>query len=219
MKLKSFRDADFWIFDLDNTLYPKIANLFAEIEKKMTTYVMNELNVDFKRANFLRDYYWKNYGTTLSGMMQEHKIDPIPYLYEVHDIPLDSLTVDPLLVKEINKLNGEKIVYTNGSKFHANRVLNARGLTDCFHQIYGIEDANYVPKPEEGAYKQIIKLADVNPLSAVMFEDEPKNLEVPHKMGMQTVLITDEEIENSRHHITNNLTNFLLKLNELLNEN
>ena len=219
MKLKSFRDADFWIFDLDNTLYPRTANLFAEIEKKMTTYVMNELNVDFKRANFLRDYYWKNYGTTLSGMMQEHKIDPKPYLYEVHDIPLDSLTVDPLLVKEINKLNGEKIVYTNGSKFHANRVLNARGLTDCFHQIYGIEDANYVPKPEEGAYQQIIKLADVNPLSAVMFEDEPKNLEVPHKMGMQTVLITDEEIEDSRHHITNNLTNFLLKLNELLNEN
>ena len=162
--------------------------------------------------NFLRDYYWKNYGTTLSGMMQEHKIDPLPYLYEVHDIPLDSLTVDPLLVKEINKLNGEKIVYTNGSKFHANRVLNARGLTDCFHQIYGIEDANYVPKPEEGAYKQIIKLADVNPLSAVMFEDEPKNLEVPHKMGMQTVLITDEEIVESRHHITNNLTNFLLKI-------
>ena len=151
--------------------------------------------------------------------MQEHKIDPLPYLYEVHDIPLDSLTVDPLLVKEINKLNGEKIVYTNGSKFHANRVLNARGLTDCFHQIYGIEDANYVPKPEEGAYKQIIKLADVNPLSAVIFEDEPKNLEVPHKMGMQTVLITDEEIEDSRHHITNNFTNFLLKLNELLNEN
>ena len=219
MKLKSFRDADFWIFDLDNTLYPRTANLFAEIEKKMTTYVMNELNVDFKRANFLRDYYWKNYGTTLSGMMQEHKIDPLPYLYEVHDIPLDSLTVDPLLVKEINELNGEKIVYTNGSKFHANRVLNARGLTDCFHQIYGIEDANYVPKPEEGAYKQIIKLADINPLSAVMFEDEPKNLEVPHKMGMQTVLITDEEIEDSRHHITNNLTNFLLKLNELLNEN
>ncbi len=62
MKLKSFRDADFWIFDLDNTLYPRTANLFAEIEKKMTTYVMNELNVDFKRANFLRDYYWKNYG-------------------------------------------------------------------------------------------------------------------------------------------------------------
>ena len=97
--------------------------------------------------------------------------------------------------------------------------MNARGLTDCFHQIYGIEDANYVPKPEEGAYKQIIKLADVNPLSAVMFEDEPKNLEVPHKMGMQTVLITDVEIVDSRHHITNNLTNFLLKLNELLNEN
>ena len=64
MKLKSFRDADFWIFDLDNTLYPRTANLFAEIEKKMTTYVMNELNVDFKRANFLRDYYWKNYGNT-----------------------------------------------------------------------------------------------------------------------------------------------------------
>ena len=121
--------------------------------------------------------------------------------------------------KEINKLNGEKIVYTNGSKFHANRVLNARGLTDCFHQIYGIEDANYVPKPEEDAYKRIIKLADVNPLNAVMFEDEPKNLEAPHKMGMQTVLVSNGEIVDPRHHITDDLTNFLLKLNNILNEN
>ena len=219
MKHKSFIDVEFWIFELDNTLYPKSANLFAEIEKKMTTYVMNELNVGFKKANFLRDYYWKNYGTTLSGMMKEHKINPEPYLNEVHNIPLNSLNVDLVLVSEINKLKGKKIVYTNGSKFHANRVLTARGLNNCFQQIFGIEDANYIPKPEEDAYKKILKLGNINPVKAVMFEDEPKNLEVPDKLGMQTVLITDEAVLDARHHITNNLTNFLSNLNISLNGN
>jgi len=219
MKNKSFKKIKFWIFDLDNTLYPKSANLFSEIEKKMTTYVMKQLNVDFEKANFLREYYWKNYGTTLSGMMKEHNIDPEPFLYEVHDIPLESLTIDYLLVAEINKLTGTKIVYTNGSKFHANRVLNARGLSKCFQKIYGIEDANFIPKPHESAYKTIIKLANINPDYSIMFEDEPKNLEVPHKMGMQTVLITDDTNSDSRHHSTNNLTYFLSKLNESLNDN
>ena len=213
MKRKSFKDVEFWIFDLDNTLYPKSANLFAEIEKKMTAYVMSELNVGYKRANFLRNYYWKTYGTTLSGMMKEHKINPEPYLHEVHNIPLDSLIVDRVLVNEVKKLNGAKIVYTNGSKFHANRVLAARGLTNCFHQIFGIEDADYIPKPEKDAYQKILELGHINAAKAAMFEDEPKNLEVPDELGMQTILITDESVLDARHHITNNLTNFLSNLN------
>ena len=116
---------------------------------------MQQLNVDFKEANFLRDYYWKKYGTTLAGMMREHDIDPLPYLIDVHDISLSSLDVDLSLVKTIKNLSGEKIVYTNGSKFHANRVLKARGLTECFHKIFGVEDADYLPKPEKKAYQKM----------------------------------------------------------------
>ena len=94
MTKNSFNNVKYWVFDLDNTLYPKSANLFAEIEVKMTSFVMQQLNVDFKEANFLRNYYWKKYGTTLAGMMREHDIDPQPYLVDVHDISLTSLAIN-----------------------------------------------------------------------------------------------------------------------------
>ena len=209
MTKESFNSVKYWIFDLDNTLYPKSANLFAEIEVKMTSFVMQQLNVDFKEANYLRDYYWKKYGTTLAGMMREHDIDPEPYLVDVHDISLKALDVDERLVKAIKNLSGEKIVYTNGSKFHANRVLKARGLTECFHKIYGVEDANYLPKPEIKAYMKIIKLSGINPKYSAMFEDEYKNLNAPHDLGMRTVYLTEKNYTDKKHFITNNLTEFL----------
>ena len=219
MTKNSFNNVKYWVFDLDNTLYPKSANLFAEIEVKMTSFVMQQLNVDFKEANFLRDYYWKKYGTTLAGMMREHDIDPQPYLVDVHDISLTSLDVDPRLVKAIKNLSGEKIVYTNGSKFHANRVLKARGLTECFHKIYGVEDANYLPKPEKKAYQKIIELSGINPQYSAMFEDEYKNLDVPHDLGMRTVYLTEKNYIDERHFITDNLTEFLSKLTNNKNGN
>ena len=212
MTRESFDNVKYWIFDLDNTLYQKTANLFAEIEVKMTSYVMEQLQVDFEEANFLRDYYWKKYGTTLAGMMKEHEIDPEPYLIDVHNISLKALTVDHTLQKAITRLKGQKIVYTNGSKFHARRVLKARGLTNCFNSVFGVEDANYIPKPEKNAYLKIIELAHIIPKYSAMFEDEYKNLEVPHQLGMRTIYISDKNNTEKRHYVTENLTNFLHKL-------
>ena len=211
MKIK-FSHVAHWVFDLDNTLYPPEAALFDQIEVKMTSYVMRELKVDHARANYLRDHYWQKYGTTLSGMMAEHDVDPLPYLTEVHDISLDHMQQDLILRGHIQNLPGRKIVYTNGSEFHANRVLESRGLGGVFDAIYGIEHSDFKPKPGRDAYDVIVARDNIETTQAAMFEDDPRNLEIPHDMGMRTVLIGPPDARPYIHHQTEDLTDFLSQL-------
>lgn len=207
-----FSHINTWVFDLDNTLYPPKFALFDQIEIKMTDYVMRELGVDKKRADYLRNYYWQTYGTTLSGMMREHDIDPMPYLYDVHDISLDHVQQDLMLRSNIQSLPGRKIVYTNGSEFHANRVLKARGLNDIFDAIYGIEHSDFHPKPSAKAYEAIITLDGFQSQKAAMFEDDHRNLKVPHIMGMRTVLVGPNQAGDHIHCQTTDLTTFLSQI-------
>jgi len=208
----AFSHVRHWVFDLDNTLYPPEAALFDQIEVKMTAYVMRELRVDHARANFLRDHYWQKYGTTLSGMMVEHDVDPLPYLTEVHDISLDHMQQDLALRGHISTLPGRKIVYTNGSEFHAERVLESRGLSGIFDAIYGIEHSDFHPKPARAAYEAIIARDGFDTKHSAMFEDDPRNLEIPHAMGMRTVLVGPPAVRPYIHHQTDDLTDFLAKL-------
>lgn len=206
----SFSHVNHWVFDLDNTLYPPSARLFDQIEVKMTRYVMNALRVDQAEANRLRNLYWRQHGTTLAGLMREHDLDPVPYMIDVHDISLDHLQKDAELAGRIAALPGQKIVYTNGSAPYAERVLQARGLNGLFDGIYGVEHADYLPKPEQAAFEQVFAQAGVAPASAAMFEDDPRNLAAPHQMGMRTVHVAPDP--HSADHIeyhTDDLTEFL----------
>jgi putative hydrolase of the HAD superfamily len=207
-----FSHINTWVFDLDNTLYPPKFALFDQIEIKMTDYVMQELGVDRNRADYLRNYYWQTYGTTLSGLMREHDIDPMPYLYDVHDISLDHVHQDLILRSYIQSLPGRKIVYTNGSEFHANRVLKARGLNDIFDAIYGIEHSDFHPKPSAKAYEAIIALDGFQSQTAAMFEDDHRNLKVPHSIGMRTVLVGPKQAGDHIHCQTTDLTTFLSQI-------
>ncbi|MCP5074358.1 MAG: pyrimidine 5'-nucleotidase [Rhodobacteraceae bacterium] len=208
----AFSHVTHWVFDLDNTLYPPEAALFDQIEVKMTEYVMRELKVDEKRATYLREHYWQTYGTTLSGMMREHDVDPLPYLTEVHEIDLDHLTQDLALRGHIRNLPGRKIVYTNGSQFHADRVLEARGLAGLFDAVYGIEHSGFHPKPSRPAYQAIVDADQIDTTRAAMFEDDPRNLEIPHDMGMKTVLVGAPAPRAYIQHQTEDLTAFLSQI-------
>lgn len=202
-----------WVFDLDNTLYPPAVRLFDQIETKMTDFVMRTTGVDKPQADFLRKDYWARYGTTLAGLMREHDIDADAYLEEVHDISFDALTPDPYLAQLIGDLPGRKIVYTNGSAPYAAQVLKARGLQDAFDAIYGVENANYVPKPDQSAFETVFAQDGLNPEIAAMFEDDPRNLAAPHSMGMRTVHVApDPEPQDHIHFHTENLRHFLQKL-------
>lgn len=202
-----------WVFDLDNTLYPPQARLFDQIEVRMTDFVMQALGVERDEANRLRKLYWAQYGTTLAGLMREHDVDPTPYLVEVHDISLDHLEVDTALVRHIAHLPGRRIVYTNGTAPYAERVLAARGLAHLFDAVYGVEHAEFRPKPERAAFEAIFARDGVTPRQAAMFEDDQRNLTAPHDMGMRTVHVAPDPHDGAHIHFhTDDLTAFLGKL-------
>ncbi|MGY6548760.1 MAG: pyrimidine 5'-nucleotidase [Roseinatronobacter sp.] len=208
-----FSDRDTWVFDLDNTLYPPAMRLFDQIEQRMTRYVMDRLQVDAPEANRLRKLYWAEYGTTLAGLMALHDVDPEPYMVQVHDIDFSVLAPDAALRQQIAALPGRRIVYTNGSAPYAQRVLEARGLAGVFDAVYGVEHAGYRPKPEAAAYARVFAQDGLNPARAAMFEDDPRNLAVPHALGMRTVHIAPEPHDAPfiQHHSAD-LTAFLALL-------
>ena len=210
MLKNSFCHVTQWVFDLDNTLYPPEARLFDQIEVKMSAYVMASLGVDQTTADQLRRDYWRDYGTTLAGLMREHNVDPGPYLFDVHDIDLSHLNKDPALASAIDTLPGRKIVYTNGTAPYARQVLAAQGLDQVFEAVYGVEEANFLPKPELEAFETIFALDGIQPRQAAMFEDEARNLQVPHSLGMQTIHVAPAPVTAPylQHH-TNNLRQFL----------
>lgn len=202
-----------WVFDLDNTLYPPRYRLFDQIEVRMTAWVMRALNLPQAEANHLRQQYWRRYGTTLAGLMREHGVDPAPYLEEVHAIDLSALPPDPQLAAHIRALPGRRIVYTNGSAPYAHLVLRARGLEGLFDAVYGVEHAGFLPKPERAAFEKVFTADGLDPARAAMFEDDARNLEVPHAMGMRTIHISPEPSPAPHiHHAADDLAAFLAEI-------
>lgn len=204
-----------WVFDLDNTLYPPHMRLFDQIEVRMTDWVMTALKVDRARADHLRAHYWQTYGTTLAGLMTEHGIDPGPYLTAVHDIDFSVLLPDYRLAQSIAALPGRKIVYTNGCAPYAEKVLARRGLSGLFDAIYGVEHAEFHPKPEARAFATVFGKDGLDPARAAMFEDDARNLAVPHALGMRTVHVAPEALPAPHiHDHTDDLGAFLARLAE-----
>jgi putative hydrolase of the HAD superfamily len=212
--LKSdFAHVETWVFDLDNTLYHPSVRLFDQIEQRMTAYVMQALDIERDHANHLRDHYWEKHGTTLAGLMREHDLDPDPYLLDVHDIDFSVLQPDMALATAIAALPGRKIVYTNGTAPYARNVLQGRGLDKLFDAVYGIENADYHPKPDAAAFQVIFSRDGLRPANAAMFEDDPRNLAVPHALGMRTVHVADDPRPADHiHHHTADLSAFLSQL-------
>ncbi|RBW61863.1 pyrimidine 5'-nucleotidase [Ruegeria sp. A3M17] len=209
----SFSHVTQWVFDLDNTLYPPHMQLFDQIEVLMTDYVVQAIGVDRAEADRLRSHYWREYGTTLAGLMAEHDLDPEPYLYAVHQVDMSHMDPDAELADHIRSLPGRRVVYTNGSAPYAERVLKARGLSGLFDAVYGVEHAGYRPKPEQAAFEAIFAQDGIHADKAAMFEDDPRNLTAPHAMGMRTVHVAPEPHEADHiHHHTDDLTAFLSRL-------
>lgn len=192
MKIR-LRQTREWVFDLDNTLYPPESDLFAQIDQRMTLYVSKLLGLAPVEARKIQKAYYAEHGTTMSGLMLEHHIEPESYLDFVHDIDLSPLHVDVKLRDAITALPGRKIVFTNGSRNHARRVLDARGLHDAFDNIIGIEDTGFVPKPQAPAYAHLLNTVKVEPSQAAFIEDMARNLEPAHALGFVTILVHSQK--------------------------
>jgi putative hydrolase of the HAD superfamily len=188
-ELLAFRPVEAWIFDLDNTLYPRHSNLFAQIDSRIQDYVQKLLNVSHDDAKVIQKTFYREHGTSLRGLMVEHDIDPDDFLEFVHDIDHSPVKPDPALGAAIARLPGRKFIFTNGSRPHAEKVAERLGITEHFEEIFDIVDADLIPKPERETYERFISQFGLNPKNAAMFEDLARNLTVPKAIGMRTVLI------------------------------
>ena len=215
-----------WVFDLDNTLYGAECMLFEEIDARMTAFIRKRLATPISDARRLQKHYYVKYGTTLSGLMREHDVCPDEFLDYVHDIDMSPISENKALAAAIRNLPGKKLIFTNGSVAHAERVTAALGLNDLFNDIFDIKAADYTPKPHPESYKAFLKRHEVNPSRAIMFDDLSHNLEEPHALGMTTVLVCsdaawlEDEPEKKRpakigdagdhiHYATNDIAEFL----------
>ena len=178
-----------WVFDLDNTLYSPEENIFSQIDKRMTEFIISKFNVNEEEAFNIQKKYFLEYGTTLSGLMKRENIDPDEFLEFVHDINLEILKPNKELSKIIKNLPGDKFIFTNGSKKHAENVLEQLEMSGIFDDIFDIKDSNFIPKPNINAYLNFIDKTKIEPDVSIMFEDIGRNLEAAKKLGMKTVLI------------------------------
>lgn len=220
------RHIDDWVFDLDNTLYPADCNLFAQIDARMAAFIETRLGLGRDDARRLQKDYYARYGTTLAGLMAEHNVTPDAFMDFVHDIDLDVVEPNAALARAIEALPGRKLILTNGSVRHAERVAAKLGIDHCFEAIFDIEAADYTPKPHRQTYERFVAAHALAPAATAMFEDIAENLRAPFSLGMTTVLvcskaawIADEpdarrpaapgEIFDHVHHATDDLAAFL----------
>jgi len=178
------------LFDLDNTLYPPERDLFSLIDVRINRYMEEIVAIAPEEVDGLRRRYWKDYGTTLQGLIRHHTVDPEDYLDYVHSVDVASrLSRDPELKHALEQLTLPCYVFTNGSRCHVDRVINALGLDGLFNDVFDIRIAGYQPKPHPGPYREVLKKLDLGGESCVMVEDQHQNLETAKQFGMKTVLV------------------------------
>ena len=214
---------DTWIFDLDNTLYSADSGIFQQVHELMGKFVSNHLNIGINEAKKIQKKYYKEHGTTLKGLMDNHGVEPDYFLAEVHKLDYSIVNSNKDLNNELHKLNGKKIIYTNANMQHTLDVLERIELSNFFDEIFDIKMANYVPKPDIKPYEEIIKKYDLNPSSSAMFDDIAKNLVPAKKVGFTSIWIDagyenfSDDIKSSKKFLdytTTDLHLFLEKVNK-----
>ncbi len=203
---------DVWLFDLDNTLYPLETGFMRLIEDRMTDFMERFTGLPRDEARAIQKSYFHNHGTTLAGLMANHQLDPETFLNEVHDVSLDLLTPDLELAAALEQLPGRRLVFTNGSGPHAERVLERLGIAHVFEDVFHITSADYIPKPSLQTFEKMVALHGVDARESAFFEDSERNLAPAHALGMTTVLVGPHAAGSTAdfvHHRTNDLTAFL----------
>jgi putative hydrolase of the HAD superfamily len=216
---RSFDHVDTWVFDLDNTLYPSSCRLYLEVEQRMARYIMDELKLDLEGAHALRRRYFQEHGTTLRGLMNEYGIEPDRFLDYVHEIDVSPVQPAPALARALMALPGRKLVFTNGTRRHATRVLERLEIAGHFDAIHDIVAIEYRPKPNAAGYRALVDTYAIVPTRAAMIEDMARNLPPAAALGMTTIWLrggphaeVDAAHAAAIHHTFEDLPSFLAAL-------
>jgi putative hydrolase of the HAD superfamily len=180
-----------WIFDLDNTLHDASPHIFPHINRSMTAYLQEHLQMSEIEANALRQHYWHRYGATLSGLMRHHGTDPDHFLHHTHQFPeLEKMVLrTPHLRHVLCSLPGRKVVFSNAPQHYARAVLKLLKVADLFEDVVAVEQTRYRPKPDFAGFRHVMRRHRVSARQCVMVEDSLDNLQAAKRLGMRTVWV------------------------------
>ena len=180
-----------WIFDLDNTLHDATPHIFPHINRSMTAYLQQHLQLDEAAANALRLHYWYRYGATLSGLMRHHGTDPEHFLWHTHQFPDLSRMVlrVPRLRHVLKALPGKKVVFSNAPQHYVHAVLKLLRVDDLFDDVMAVEHTRYRPKPDNFGFIRLLRRHRIRAAQCVMIEDSLENLHAAKRLGMRTVWV------------------------------
>ena len=196
-EIRRFRELQCWIFDLDDTLYPKDCGLFSHVDARMSLFIQQFLGVSPEEAPRVQKRYFHAYGTTLKGLMHHHDVRPELFLEYVHDIDYGVVPRDDQLTAALQRLPGRKVIFTNGTTAHAAAVLKRLGADACFEAVFDIASAGYAPKPDPTPYQTLTQQLEIDPRVALMAEDMARNLIPSAAMGMTTVWVCPDGAETT----------------------
>lgn len=185
--MEDFKHINTWLFDLDNTLYNAEQHVFVKMSERMAGFITERLNISREESDLLRKYYWKKYGTTLRGLMEEHHIDAHEFLHHSHDFDISPVPQCPVTQEQLAHLTGQKIIFTSAPRHFAERMVKHLGIEQHFDALFTIEDALFLPKPHLDTYHVILQKYNLDPTRACMFEDMAENLKPAADLGMTTV--------------------------------
>ena len=224
--MKSLKEMKYLLLDLDGVCYGShngypLEKVFGLVSKRMTLFIQEKLGLDEKKAKELQTNYFYKYNTSLNGLMLHHNVIGDEFLKYVHDIDISFMKEDKIMRNELENLNMEKFIFTNGSAEHAQNILTRLGVYDLFgkEKVFDIKDAGYVPKPEAQTFDLMIKKFGINPKETIYIEDIAKNLSIGFERGCTTVwLINDEhfgKIDSDKDYISHKIENLSLFLKEI----
>ena len=224
--MKSLKEMKYLLLDLDGVCYGShngypLEKVFGLVSKRMTLFIQEKLGLDEKKAKELQTNYFYKYNTSLNGLMLHHNVIGDEFLKYVHDIDISFMKEDKIMRNELENLNMEKFIFTNGSAEHAQNILTRLGIYDLFgkEKVFDIKDAGYVPKPEAQTFDLMVKKFGINPKETIYIEDIAKNLSIGFERGCTTVwLINDEhfgKIDSDKDYISHKIENLSLFLKEI----
>ena len=224
--MKSLKEMKYLLLDLDGVCYGShngypLEKVFGLVSKRMTLFIQEKLGLDEKKAKELQTNYFYKYNTSLNGLMLHHNVIGDEFLKYVHDIDISFMKEDKIMRNELENLDMEKFIFTNGSAEHAQNILTRLGIYDLFgkEKVFDIKDAGYVPKPEAQTFDLMVKKFGINPKETIYIEDIAKNLSIGFEKGCTTVwLINDEhfgKIDSDKDYISHKIENLSLFLKEI----
>ena len=183
--------APLWIFDLDNTLHNATPHIFPHINRSMTAYLQEHLQLDEAAANALRVHYWQRYGATLSGLMRHHGTKPEHFLWHTHQFPeLERMVLrEPRLRHVLKVLPGKKVLFSNAPQHYAHAVLKLLRVADLFDDVMAVEQTRFRPKPDSFGFVRLLRRHRVAAAQCIMVEDSLENLQTAKRLGMRTVWV------------------------------